>query len=82
MKDRKTKLHVIKLDVKYYESVSNRIKTFEVRLNDRDYRVGDMLLMYEWTGTEYTGRTLTRRIKYILTLDEFGMKDWVVMAIK
>ena len=82
MKERKVKTHSVKLNVKYYDLVSSRIKNFEVRLNDRDYRVGDWLEMHEWTGTEYTGRWLTRRIEYMLPLGEFGLKDWVVMAIE
>lgn len=74
--------HSLKLDAKYYDSVASRIKTFEMRFNDRDYRVGDVLVLREWTGTKYTGRWLARRVEYILPLDEFGMKDWVVMAIE
>lgn len=75
------KTHSVKLNVKYYDLVESRTKNFEVRLNDRNYRVGDWLVMHEWTGQEYTGRWLTRGIQYILPLDEFGLKDWVVMQL-
>lgn len=81
MKETKSKTHSLKLDAKYYDLVASRIKTFEVRLNDRHYYVGDWLVLDEWTGTEYTGRWLARRIKYILPLDDFGLRGWVVMAI-
>ena len=34
-------------------------KSFEIRQHDRDYRVGSMLLLEEWSeSTGYTGRTL------------------------
>lgn len=75
------KKHSLKLDAKYYDLVALRIKTFEVRPNDRNYGVGDWLVMHEWTGTEYTGRWLVRCVEYILPLGELGMKGWVVMGI-
>ena len=43
-------------------------KSFEVRINDRDFCVGDYLLLQEYDPeTEtFTGRALLRQITYIL----------------
>lgn len=36
-----SKHHVIKLDMEFWSDVENGKKLFEIRENDRDYRVGD-----------------------------------------
>ena len=33
--------HQLKIDSKYWYRINEGLKTFEVRLNDRDYQVGD-----------------------------------------
>lgn len=40
--------HDLKCWPKYYEYVASGDKTFEVRRNDRDFRVGDTLLLREY----------------------------------
>lgn len=37
------KLHELKIKHEYLEAVSLGIKTFELRKNDRDYQVGDLI---------------------------------------
>ncbi|AYF99887.1 DUF3850 domain-containing protein [Lactococcus allomyrinae] len=37
------KIHELKLDIKYFDDVKNGIKNFEIRKNDRDFQVGDIL---------------------------------------
>lgn len=59
------------------------IKSFEIRKNDRDYQVGDVLILNEWNGTNYTGRSVAVKVTYILADDSYGMKDWhIIMAVK
>lgn len=72
----------IKLLSEYYDAVERRIKNFEVQYNDRDYRVGDWLVLCEWDGHEYTGYEIVRRITYICNLDGIGLKGWVAMGIE
>jgi len=40
--------HHLKIDTVYYCRVLEGSKTFEIRKNDRDYQVGDRLIMREW----------------------------------
>ncbi|MBZ5980054.1 DUF3850 domain-containing protein [Leuconostoc gasicomitatum] len=40
----------LKLDTKYFDDVNSGLKTFEIRKNDRDYQVGDVLAL---TAFEY-----------------------------
>ncbi|MFK4941218.1 DUF3850 domain-containing protein [Lactococcus petauri] len=39
------KTHELKLDVKYFNEVKNGTKNFEIRKNDRDFKVGDILIL-------------------------------------
>ena len=60
----------------YYDPVIKGIKTCELRKDDSDYCVGDVLILREWNGTKYTGRSVSVKITYILrNLPELGLKD-------
>jgi hypothetical protein len=52
--------HDIKCWPEHFEPVSRGVKTVELRLNDRNYQVGDVLHLREWEPMEYayTGRSL------------------------
>ena len=79
---KKNKTIRIKIAPQYYDAVECRIKTFEVRINDRDYCLGDWLVLMEWDNGEFTGRECVRRIKYICSLDNIGLNGWVAMSIE
>ena len=69
----------------YFQFVRNRQKTFELRKDDSDYEVGDILILREWDGNQYTGHKLTREITYIFrdTYAEFGLQDgYCILAIQ
>jgi hypothetical protein len=52
------KCHEVKSWPESFVDVCSGTKTFEVRENDRDYHVGDYLLLFEWDPKteQYTGR--------------------------
>jgi hypothetical protein len=75
-------VHELKTWPEYFQEVDNGNKTFELRKNDRDYKVGNILILREWCPKkgEYTGRTINRGIKYVLKDDEqSGLKEWYVI---
>lgn len=72
----------LKLMAKDYDAVYERIKNFEVRYNDRDYHVGDWLVLCEWDGSKFTNRATIRRITYISSLDELGLNGYVAMELE
>ncbi len=47
------KTHDLKVQPQYFEAIKDKRKPFEIRRNDRDYQVGDILLLHEWeTGPD------------------------------
>ena len=54
--------HEIKCQTEFFEKVWSGVKTFEVRLNDRNYQVGDVLCLRELRKDLYTGRMVEATI--------------------
>ena len=76
--------HKIKIDTKYFDDVAREIKTFEVRKNDRAYKVGDLLVINEYDREieEYTGRYIRASIAYILDEQEYLRDGYVILALE
>lgn len=64
-----------------FELVESGKKRFDIRVADFDIKESDTLILEEWDPEtkEYTGRTIKKRVGYILklTLDQFGQKELV-----
>lgn len=61
---------------KYFVEVVERNKNFELRKDDDDIQVGDKLILSEWNGNCYTGKSVTRTVKYILrNVPEYGLQE-------
>ena len=76
--------HNIKIAPRYFIDIKKGIKTFELRVNDRDYKVNDTLTLEEWIPSYgYTGRTIEREVPYILYGGVFGLPDNLcIMSLK
>lgn len=67
--------HEIKILSQFYNEVESQRKTFEIRKDDRDYQIGDSIILREFDGY-YTGRKCKRKITYILRdAKECGLKE-------
>ena len=78
--------HELKTWPEYFEALiakRKKRKTFEIRENDRDYKVGDLLWLKEYDPKTkaYTGRETLRWVTYILDKAPFVPKGYVVMSI-
>ncbi len=58
--------HFLKITEEHFINVLKGIKTFEIRKNDRDYKIGDELVLRLWKKEKYTGDNITVKITYIL----------------
>jgi len=67
-------VHELKCWPEYFQPLQIGTKEFEVRHNDRDFKIGDSLRIREFNPltNEYSGRELIKRITYIF-VDIQGM---------
>ena len=73
-------IHELKIQSEYFLAVINKTKTFEIRKNDRDFKVDDKIILREIDSSgRYTGRNAFRKIAYIT--DYAQQENYVVMAI-
>lgn len=69
-------VHELKTLPQYFNDVESYVKKFEIRKNDRDFKLGDFLELKEWDdkAEQYTGRKISRCISYILKGGKLGLK--------
>lgn len=76
-------VHELKILPEYYCDVANGKKTFELRKHDRDYKVGDTLILREYANGKYTAWYIKREIVYILEGGQYGLeKGYCILGIK
>lgn len=76
--------HALKILPEYYDAVLRRTKTFEVRRNDRAFKMDELLTLREFNRVtqDYTGREATFRIGFVLELSTFYPgTDMVVLSL-
>ena len=75
--------HELKILPEYYSAVKEQRKTFEVRKKDRDFKVGDSVILREYDiyTDRYTGRRWYGDITYILDNELYCKKGFVIMSI-
>lgn len=72
--------HTLKCHSTYFQAVVAGKKTFEVRRNDRDFKVGDQIVLQDMrTDGRFTGDIWEGEIIYILA---DWIPDHVVMSVK
>ena len=75
--------HELKIFPEYLEAILDETKTFEVRKNDRNYKVNDILMLKEWNKDKgYTGRWITVKICYILDNPDYCKDGFIILGIK
>lgn len=69
---------------KYFEKVQAREKTFELRKDEDDVQTGDILVLNEYREGNYTGRSVSREVTYVLRdAENLGlMKGYCIIAIQ
>ena len=75
--------HELKIHPEHYKEVLLGLKKVEVRLNDRNYQSGDLLILNEFDPKteKYTGSQLKRKVDYIITNVSGLEQNYVIMQI-
>lgn len=68
------KIHDVKIGTTFYSDVVSGRKTFELRKNDRHYKVGDVICLHEYDEGRETGDSAYVDVIYILE-DFEGLKE-------
>jgi len=91
------KVHHLKCWPHEFEAMKGGLKRFEYRKDDRDYQVGDVLILEKWIPVkeyenqrserlvkgEYTGEKLNVSVSYVLRGGKFGVPEgYVVMSVE
>ena len=82
------KIHELKSWPQFFTRVISGEKTFELRVNDRDFKLGDFLFLREYDPQteQYSGRFQYARITYILGETDHALQhilhpDYVILAL-
>ena len=71
------KVNYLKIKPEYFKDIECGVKTFELRKNDRDFKVGDVLMLIKLDneGNE-TDQAMTVKVTYILKdCPDYGLKE-------
>ena len=76
--------HYLKTETEYFQLQEKGEKTFEVRRNDRGFKIYDMVYLEEVVGGVKTGRTLPpKEIVYVLDGGKYGIEEgFCVLQLK
>jgi hypothetical protein len=76
--------HCLKTLPIFYKAIVDGIKTFDVRKKDRDFKVGDRLLLQEYhkQDEKYTGNEWSGEIVYILDSTDYCKKNFVILGLR
>lgn len=76
-------VHRLKCVNPYFNEVAAEQKKFEIRLNDRDFKVGNQILLIEIDNEKApTGNWCQLSIDYIFTDTAYGLKpNYCVMGV-
>jgi hypothetical protein len=77
------KIHQVKSWPEYFQPITNGVKTFDLRKNDRNYQVGDEISFEEFRPGvgEYTGKMATRKIVFILRDFDGLMPGYCILGL-
>ena len=76
--------HELKIIPEFFSPLLFQDKNFELRKNDRDFKVGDKLKLNEWNPEtkEYTSRYAYKTITYILQGGVYGLApDYCILSL-
>lgn len=76
-------IHDLKTWPEHFRDVRAGIKTAELRLNDRNYQPGDVLVLREYDprADEYTGEVESRTVTHVLAGEQWLQLGMVMLSM-
>jgi flagellar biosynthesis/type III secretory pathway chaperone len=77
-------VHQLRILPQDYKSIKEGSKTFELREYDRDFNIGDILVLKEYEETSgYTKREIIKEVSYLFKGGEKGLdKEFCILGLK
>lgn len=77
-------VHYLKTWTPFFMDIKSGIKQFEVRRNDRDFQVGDTLILEEFNPNKsaYTGAWTPKLVIYKLDDERFVKEGYVILGLQ
>ena len=73
--------HHLKILPEHFAPVRDGLRLAELRCNDRDYKVGDILQLHEWeTHGGYTGNYISRLVIHVADVGSY-LPDYVLLSM-
>ena len=75
--------HDLKVWPEFWDNLESGRKTFEIRIDDRGFCLGDTLLLREWHPVTqvYTGREVRRTVTHLLRNWRGIQSGYVIMSL-
>ena len=73
-------IHELKILPIYFEPVEAGLKLAELRNNDRNFSVGDKLILKEFQDGEYTGRIVIKEVLHISDVSSY-LPGYVLLSM-
>lgn len=77
-------VHYLKTWKPFFQDVKSGMKQFEVRKNDRDYQVGDTLILNEvdQNTEKHTGDWVAKSVVYKLDDTRFVKEGFIILGLQ
>lgn len=72
--------HYLKIFPQFFDDIVYNHKSFEIRKNDRDFQVGDFIVLQEYNDGDFTGRCILAIITYILSDTRYNLNGYVTFS--
>lgn len=75
--------HKLKIKSEYFSAVINKTKTAEIRYNDRNYQVGDILILNEIDENgNFTGKNCAVIVTHVLDDNQYLQNGYVMLSFR
>jgi hypothetical protein len=71
----------VKIKQEYFDLIIQGVKTFEIRLNDRDYQADDRIIMSVYEDGMFTGDWVACFIPYVFYNPDYCKEGYVIMSL-